>query len=167
MLTVERLDDGEVSPYLVDELRPGDELELRGPVGGYFVWDGRGGPLLLVGGGSGVVPLASIARHRALIGSDVPARLLLSSRTLADVIYRAELDALASSSGLEVVHTLTREQPAGWTGYAGRVDRALLEQVAWPAARAAAGVRLRPDGLRRGGRRGARRARPRPGTDQD
>jgi ferredoxin-NADP reductase len=132
VLTVERLDDGEVSPYLVDELRPGDELELRGPVGGYFVWDGRDGPLLLVGGGSGVVPLASMARHRAMIGSDVPARLLLSSRTLADVIYRPELDALASSSGLEVVHTLTRERPPGWTGLTGRVDRALLEQVAWP-----------------------------------
>jgi len=132
VLTVERLDDGEVSPYLVDELRPGDELELRGPVGGYFVWDGRAGPLLLVGGGSGVVPLASIARHRAMIGSDVPARLLLSSRTLADVIYRSELDELATSSSLEVVHTLTREHPPGWTGRTGRVDRALLEQVAWP-----------------------------------
>jgi ferredoxin-NADP reductase len=134
VLTVERLDDGEVSPYLVDELRPGDELELRGPVGGYFVWDGGDGPLLLVGGGSGVVPLASIARHRAAIGSDVPARLLLSSRTLADVIYRSELDSLASSSGLGVVHTLTRERPPGWAGRTGRVDRALLEEVAWPAS---------------------------------
>jgi ferredoxin-NADP reductase len=134
VLTVERLDDGEVSPYLVDELRPGDELELRGPVGGYFVWDGRDGPLLLVGGGSGVVPLASIARHRAALRSEVPARLLLSSRTLADVIYRSELDSLASSSGVEIVHTLTREQPPGWTGHRGRVDRPLLEQVAWPVA---------------------------------
>ena len=130
VLTVERLDDGEVSPYLVDELRPGDELELRGPVGGYFVWDGRDGPLLLVGGGSGVVPLASIARHRATIASSVPARLLVSSRTPADVIYRSELDALASSSGLEVVHTLTREQATGFRH--GRVDRALLAEVAWP-----------------------------------
>jgi ferredoxin-NADP reductase len=92
VLTVERLDDGEVSPYLVDELRPGDELELRGPVGGYFVWEeSLGGPLFLVGGGSGVVPLRAMLRHHRAIGSVVPARLLYSERRLEDVIYRDEL----------------------------------------------------------------------------
>jgi ferredoxin-NADP reductase len=133
-ITVERLDDGEVSPYLCDELRPGDGLELRGPVGGYFVWDPEadGGPVLLVAGGSGVVPLRAMIRHRQRSGGDVPVRLLYSSRTLEDVIYREELDGLGDA--IEVVHTLTREQPAGWTGYARRVDTAMLEEVAWPAA---------------------------------
>ena len=128
VLTVERLDDGEVSPYLVDELRPGDELELRGPIGGYFVWDAStGGPLLLVAGGSGVVPFRSMLRHRAAAGSDVPARLLYSSRSLDEVIYRDELEGLA-----DVRFTLTREQPEGWTGYARRIDAELLAEVAWP-----------------------------------
>jgi ferredoxin-NADP reductase len=131
-ITVERLEDGEVSPYLCEELRPGDGLELRGPIGGYFVWDAHdGGPLLLVAGGSGIVPLRAMVRHRRRSGSDVPVRLLYSSRTLADVIYRAELDELGD--GIEVVHTLTREQPPGWSGYARRVDAALLGEVAWPA----------------------------------
>jgi ferredoxin-NADP reductase len=131
-LTVERLDDGEVSPYLTDELREGDELELRGPIGGYFVWEpADGGPLLLLAGGSGVVPLRSILRHRERSGSDVPVRLLYSSRALDDVIYRAELDKPAD--GVEVVYTLTRHQPPGWAGYARRVDAALLADVAWPA----------------------------------
>jgi ferredoxin-NADP reductase len=129
-ITVERLDDGEVSPYLTEELRAGDALELRGPIGGYFVWGpDDGGPLLLVAGGSGVVPLMAMLRHRRAVGSDVPARLLYSSRTLEDVIYRAELDDLDA----EVVHTLTREQPPGWTGYARRVDAAMLAEAAWPA----------------------------------
>jgi ferredoxin-NADP reductase len=133
-ITVERLEDGEVSPYLVDELRTGDELELRGPIGGYFVWGPEdGGPLLLVAGGSGIVPLRAILRHRRRSGSDVPVRLLYSSRTLADVIYRAELDERAD--GVEVFHTLTREQPPGWSGYGRRVDTALLGEVAWPAER--------------------------------
>jgi ferredoxin-NADP reductase len=131
-ITVERLDDGEVSPYLCDVLRPGDGLELRGPIGGYFVWDLQdGGPLLLVAGGSGIVPLRAMVRHRQRSGSDVPVRVLYSSRTLEDVIYRAELDELGA--GVEVVHTLTREQPPGWTGYARRVDTKLLGEVAWPA----------------------------------
>ncbi len=131
-ITVERLDDGEVSPYLAGELRAGDALELRGPIGGYFVWGPEdGGPLLLVAGGSGVVPLMAMLRHRRAAASDVPARLLYSSRTLEDVIYRTELDGLAA----EVVHTLTRAQPPGWTGYARRVDAALLGEVAWPAER--------------------------------
>ena len=136
-LTVERLDDGEVSPYLVGELRPGDKLELRGPIGGYFVWRGDDDrPLFLVGGGSGVVPLMSMLRHRARIGARTETVLLFSSRTLADVIYRDELERLhAAGDGLRVVHTLTREKPAGWTGYTRRIDEAMLREVAWPAAR--------------------------------
>jgi ferredoxin-NADP reductase len=131
-ITVERLDDGEVSPYLTEELRPGDGLELRGPIGGYFVWDlDHGGPLLLVAGGSGVVPLRAMLRHRRLSGSGVPVRLLYSSRTIGDVIYREELAEPADA--VEVVYTLTREQPPGWTGHARRVDAALLREVAWPA----------------------------------
>jgi ferredoxin-NADP reductase len=132
-LTVERLDDGEVSPYLAGELRPGDQLELRGPVGGYFVWEpGRGGPLLLVAGGSGVVPLMAMLRHRAATGSQVPARLLYSSRTIEDVIYREELDRLAAAGdGLAVTHALTRAQPPGWSGYARRIDAVMLEEVGW------------------------------------
>jgi ferredoxin-NADP reductase len=131
-ITVERLDDGEVSPYLTEELRPGDGLELRGPIGGYFVWDPEdGSPLLLVAGGSGVVPLRAILRHRQRSGSDAPVRLLYSSRTLGDVIYRRELDQAAD--GVEVLYTLTREQPPGWTGPARRVDAELLGDVAWPA----------------------------------
>jgi len=131
-ITVERLDDGEVSPYLTEELRGGDALELRGPVGGYFVWDAvDGGPLLLVAGGSGIVPLRAILRHRRRTGSEVAVRLLYSSRSPGDVIYRPELAEPAD--GVDVVQTLTREQPDGWTGYARRVDAALLGEVAWPA----------------------------------
>jgi ferredoxin-NADP reductase len=134
-ITVERLDDGEVSPYLVDELRPGDRFEIRGPIGGHFVWDAPdGGPLFLAAGGSGIVPLMAMVRHRARSGSDVPARLLYSSRSWEDVIYRDELGELAERpDGLEVVHTLTRSQPPGWTGHRRRVDGELLREVAWPA----------------------------------
>jgi ferredoxin-NADP reductase len=128
-LTVERLDDGEVSPYLTDELRRGDRIELRGPVGGYFVWEPpQGGPLLLVAGGSGVVPLMAMIRARAAAGSDAETRLLLSSRGWDDVIYRDELERL-EGDGLRVVHTLTRSQPHGWTGYARRVDAEMLAEV--------------------------------------
>jgi ferredoxin-NADP reductase len=133
-ITVERLDDGEVSPYLTEELRAGDGIELRGPVGGYFVWGPEdGGPLLLVAGGSGVVPLRAMLRHRQQTASDVLVRLLYSSRTLDDVIYREELDK-AVGGGLEVTLTLTRAQPSGWSGYSRRVDPELLSEVAWPAA---------------------------------
>ena len=134
-LTVERLDDGEVSPYLTEELRVGDRLELRGPIGGYFVWEASlGGPLLLVAGGSGIVPLMAMLRHRAAAGSTVPTRLLYSSRSDADIIYRDELDRLVrSSTMLEVVHTLTRAQPPGWTGYHRRIDTDMLRDVAWPS----------------------------------
>ncbi|MFL6189236.1 MAG: ferredoxin reductase, partial [Actinomycetes bacterium] len=132
-LAVERLEDGEVSPYLAGELRPGDQLELRGPVGGYFVWEpGRGGPLLLVAGGSGVAPLMAMVRYRAATGREVPARLLYSSRTEEDVIFREELDRLADAGdGLTVTHALTRAQPPGWAGYARRIDAVMLEEVGW------------------------------------
>jgi ferredoxin-NADP reductase len=131
-LTVEGLDDGEVSPYLTGYAGPGDQFELRGPVGGYFVWNpDPGGPVLLVGGGSGIVPLMAMARQRAADGDEVPTRLLYSARSWDDVIYRDELEAL-SRDGLAVVYTLTREQPVGWSGYARRVDRDLLAEVAPP-----------------------------------
>jgi ferredoxin-NADP reductase len=135
-LTVERIDDGEVSPYLVDDLLPGDRFELRGPIGVYFVWEAaEDGPLLLVAGGSGIVPLMSMLRHHTAIGSAVPVRLLYSSRSLDDVIYRAELERLAGGAGpVEVVHTLTREQPPGWEGHSRRIDVELLAEVAWPVA---------------------------------
>jgi ferredoxin-NADP reductase len=130
-ITVERLEEGEVSPYLVDEVRDGDVFEVRGPIGGYFVWDGdEPEPVLLVGGGSGVVPLAAMARQRARVGSTAPMRLLYSSRTWDDVIYRDELETL----DVEVVYTLTREQPPDWKGYARRIDDELLREVAFPAA---------------------------------
>ncbi|HEX4010692.1 MAG TPA: ferredoxin reductase [Solirubrobacteraceae bacterium] len=130
VLTVERIDDGEVSPYLADELRAGDELELRGPIGGYFAWD-RGGPLLMLAGGSGVVPFRSMLRHRAASGETAPARLIYSARTWADVIYERELMAL-DDDAVEIVFTLTRDAPPDWTGRRGRVDRAMLEDVSWP-----------------------------------
>jgi ferredoxin-NADP reductase len=131
VLTVERLEDGEVSPFLTDELRPGDQFELRGPIGGYFVWDGsKGGPLHLVGGGSGVVPLMAMLRHRAELGMGGPAALLYSARTESDLIYRNELDRLAEEDGdLRVAYTLTREQPAGWSGYDRRIDVEMLGEV--------------------------------------
>jgi ferredoxin-NADP reductase len=133
-ITVERLDGGEVSPYLTDELRVGDKLEMRGPIGGYFVWEAlMGGPLLLVAGGSGIVPLIAMMRHRAAAGSTVPTRLLYSSRSYDDIIYRDELDRLVKATEMtEVVHTLTREAPPGWAGYHRRIDADMLRDVEWP-----------------------------------
>jgi ferredoxin-NADP reductase len=133
-ITVERIDDGEVSPYLTEELRAGDELEIRGPVGGHFTWSvGDGGPLLLVAGGSGVVPLMAMLRHLAAHdGAPVDARLLLSARRWDDVLYRTELEALAGRADTQVAYTLTREQPAGWAGYARRVDADMLAAVGPP-----------------------------------
>jgi ferredoxin-NADP reductase len=134
VLTIERLTDGEVSPYLVDDLRAGDDLELRGPIGEYFVWtEAMGGPLLLIAGGSGIVPFRSMLRHHAAVKSSVPVRLLYSSRSLADVIYMKELAELAAvGDGIDVRLTLTRERPSDWTGYGRRIDEALLAEVAWP-----------------------------------
>ena len=141
-LTVEQLEDGEVSSYLCDELRQGDEIELRGPIGGYFVWSvADGGPLFLVAGGSGIVPLMAMLRHRATALSDeaarqaVPARLLYSSRSLSEVIYHNELERLVSNDdSLRVVHTITRDAPADWTGLRRRIDCVMLDDVAWPPA---------------------------------
>ena len=136
-ITVERIDTGEVSPYLTDELHEGDKLELRGPIGGYFVWEASmGGPLLLIAGGSGVVPLMAMIRHRSAANDAVRTRLLYSSRSPGDIIYREELDRLAQgSNGIEVVHTLTRDAPPGWSGYRRRIDHDMLRDVAWPADR--------------------------------
>ena len=133
MLTVERLDDGEVSPYLTEVLKVGDQLELRGPIGGYFTWRvADGGPLLLVAGGSGIVPLMAMLRHRAAQHSTVPTRLLHSSRAFDAIIYRQALEQLAAADPtLMVAHTLTRRQPADWAGYTRRIDRAMLAEVAW------------------------------------
>jgi ferredoxin-NADP reductase len=133
-LTVERLEDGEVSTYLHDVLVVGDQLEVRGPIGGYFVWEAsQEGPLLLVAGGSGIVPLMAMIRHRFTAGSTVPTRLLYSSRTFEDIIYCQELEQLGNyRSGLEVFHTLTRTHPQDWDGYTRRIDLPMLEEVAKP-----------------------------------
>jgi len=133
-ITVERIPDGEVSPFLHEVVVAGDRLEVRGPIGGYFVWDvPLGGPLFLVAGGSGVVPLMAMIRHRARAGSTVPTRLLFSSRNEEDILYRAELDRLAAAGdGFEVIHTLTRSRPAGWTGYDRRIDDRMLAEVLGP-----------------------------------
>jgi ferredoxin-NADP reductase len=135
-LTIERLDDGEVSPYLVDETREGDMFELRGPIGGWFTWQASdGGPLLLIGGGSGLVPLMAMVRHRAAAGSRAPTRLLVSARSLDALYYADELKSLgAAGDGLEISTTLTRSQPDGWTGYSGRVNDQLLREVAFDPA---------------------------------
>lgn len=138
-LTIERLDDGEVSPYLCDVLHPGDGLEVRGPIGGYFVWHASQlGPLLLVAGGSGIVPLMAIVRHRmradARVRARVPTRLLYSARTWDDVVYREEIQNLSADIGVSVSFTLTRETSPAWHGYNRRVDRVMLEEFSWPAA---------------------------------
>lgn len=129
-LTIEEIADGEVSPYLVEELREGDQVELRGPIGGYFTWtENDGGPLFLIAGGSGIVPLMSMLRYRAEIGADVPATLIYSARDWDDVIYREELAQLATRPGLRVAYTLTRAQPENWRGFSRRIDRAMIEDV--------------------------------------
>ncbi|HEU4507689.1 MAG TPA: ferredoxin reductase [Pyrinomonadaceae bacterium] len=140
MLTVERVEDGEVSPYLVDELHAGDQIELRGPIGGYFVWDARdgkhdGAPLFLVAAGSGIAPIMAIIRHRANWDNKVPTKLLYSSRSYDEIIYREELDHIsANDSSLRVIHTLTRQQPPNWMSYSRRIDRAMMADTAWPPA---------------------------------
>ena len=135
MLTVELIEEGEVSPYLTSDVRPGDKFELRGPIGGYFVWTvAVGGPLFLLAGGSGIAPLMAMLRHRAAAKSKTPTLLIYSSRTFEDIIYRAELDQMAArNDGLAVIYTLTRRQLPGWTGGARRIDRSMLESVGVPA----------------------------------
>ena len=133
-ITVERLEEGEVSPYLTDVLVLGDKVELRGPIGGYFVWEpDRGGPLCLIGGGSGVAPLMAMLRLRVAAHSDVPVRMLCSWRSAEDVIFADELDAIARDvAGISITHTLTRSVPDGWTGRTGRLDTEALKSLAWP-----------------------------------
>jgi len=133
-ITVERINDGEVSTYLHDVLVPGDRIEARGPIGGYFVWEATmTEPLLLIAGGSGIVPLMSMLRHRAVTGGNNPAALLYSSRNFAAIIYYTELEKLrAANSGLQILHTLTRSQPVDWKGYARRIDADMLKEVAQP-----------------------------------
>ena len=132
-ITVELVHDGEVSPYLVEEVRPGDLIEIRGPIGGHFTWSvDEGGPLLLVAGGVGLAPLMAMLRHRAARGSGVETRLLVSARTADDLIYARELDELEPRSGLMVHRTYTRGGPPGWTGFARRVDAAMLARAGPP-----------------------------------
>src|ERR687895_1080624 len=131
-LTVERLDDGEVSPFLTGQLQPDDTIQLRGPIGGSFVWSGfeRRNPLLLVGGGSGVVPLMCMLRHRRLSGSRVPAALLYSCRTREDVIYHTELGEIARGDPRFTLQiTLTRDSAPGWSGAVGRIDLPAVQGV--------------------------------------
>lgn len=127
-LTVERVKDGEVSPYLLDELRVGDQLELRGPIGGYFVWTGAARePVYLLAGGTGITPLISILRHRERRPYRPPALLIYSARSWQDIIYRDELDAMMRrDSSFRLVYALTRQQPQEWTGHRGRINRGLL-----------------------------------------
>jgi ferredoxin-NADP reductase len=117
-LTIDLLDDGEVSPYFHDVVVEGDQVEVRGPFTSYFVWRGEA-PVLLVGGGSGVVPLMAMLRHRRRTMPDLPMRLVYSVRTAEDVIYADEL-------GEETVLTFTREPPPGWAGHTGRIDASLI-----------------------------------------
>ncbi len=123
-LTVDCLTDGEVSPFLHDVVEVGDELEVRGPLTEYFTWQGSS-PLLLIGGGSGVVPLMSMLRHRRRALPEVPVHLLYSVRSPDDVFYSDEL-------GEETTLTYTRRMPEGWTGATGRIDAALVGRLAWP-----------------------------------
>ncbi len=159
-ITVERIADGEVSPYLDDTVVVSDRFEVRGPIGGYFVWDRLvGGPLLLVAGGSGIVPLMAMLRHRAAAGVKNPARLLYSARTYEQIIYGQELETLAKKDGLAISYTLTRSQPAGWKGYTRRIDDAMLKEMSAPLGRDAlayicgptALVEVAADGLERVG----------------
>ena len=148
-ITVERIEGGEVSPFLHEVVAPGDRLEVRGPIGGYFVWEAAlGGPLLLIAGGSGVVPLMAMARHRARAATTVAARLLFSSRGPDEVIYADELDRLAAANdGFDVVHTLTRRQPPGWTGYDRRIDEQMLADVLEPLGSGARAYACGPTAL--------------------
>ncbi len=148
-LTVERIPDGEVSTYLHDVLVPGDRIEVRGPIGGYFVWEASmDGPLLLIAGGSGVVPLMSMLRHRMAAGGKNPTALLYSSRRFEDIIYYGELEKLCSGNNrLQVFHTLTRSQPADWKGYARRIDEAMLKDAVKPLGKSAQVFICGPTGM--------------------
>jgi ferredoxin-NADP reductase len=135
-LTVERVKDGEVSPYLLDELRVGDQLELRGPIGGYFVWTAAARePVYLLAGGTGITPLMSILRHRHRLPSRPPALLIYSARSWEDIVYRDELEAMMRrDSSFRLVYALTRQQPKDWTGHRGRINKGLLSANWFPPA---------------------------------
>jgi ferredoxin-NADP reductase len=131
-ITVELIEEGEVSPYLIEDLQVGDQIEIRGPIGGYFVWhEALGGPVQLIGGGSGVLPLMAMLRARVRTGSDVPFRFLSSARSHEDLLFRDELNGIVSRDGVMITHTLTRSHPEGWSGPTRRVDKAMLEEYAW------------------------------------
>ncbi|MCP3402740.1 ferredoxin reductase [Bradyrhizobium sp. CCGB20] len=133
-LTVERVENGEVSSYLLDELQVGDALEFRGPIGGHFVWSQTlGGPICLFAGGTGITPLMAMLRHRNRSRDRAPASLIYSARSLADVVYRGELDAMSQNDhDFRLVYALTREQPGNWSGHRGRIDEALLAENSFP-----------------------------------
>ena len=148
VLTVARVDDGEVSPYLVDDLAPGDELEVRGPIGGYFAWEDRmAGPVLLVGGGSGVVPLRSMLRHHRASHSVVRTRLIYSVRSPEDVIYREELSDLGRDHAIDVRLVFTRSSPPEWNGLRGRVDAEVLSDLGWGSSPEAVTFVCGPNGF--------------------
>lgn len=129
-LAVEEISDGEVSPYLSEVLQAGDQLELRGPIGGHFTWNTNdGGPLLLIAGGSGIAPIMSMLRYRKEVGSAVPVTVLLSFRTWLEIIFREELSRLASDPGVTVAYTLTRSHPNNWPGFDRRIDAPMLAEV--------------------------------------
>lgn len=132
-IAVDEIPDGEVSPYLVRDVLPGDELEVKGPLGGYFVWrSGDVGPVQLIAGGSGIVPLVAIARAARDAGAAASVRLLYSVRSAADAIYRDELARSAADGGVPVTWVYTRAAPAGWPGQVGRVDDDSLRAAVWP-----------------------------------
>ncbi|HTU27796.1 MAG TPA: ferredoxin reductase [Solirubrobacteraceae bacterium] len=148
VLTVARVDDGEVSPYLVDDLQPGDELEVRGPIGGYFAWEDRmTGPVLLVGGGSGVVPLRSMLRHHRASQSTLETRLIYSVRSPEDVIYRDELTELAGDDTIDVRLAFTRTSPPEWDGLRGRIDAGVLDDLGWDSSPDAVAFICGPNGF--------------------
>ena len=133
-LTVERLPNGEVSPYLTQELIVGDRLELRGPIGGWFVWrTHQTEPIQLVAGGSGIVPLMSMIRSRASAGGAAPFRLLYSVREPAAVFYSDELQALTKTEGLSLTYAYTRVAPKDWPRPPGRIDTTLIANAIWPS----------------------------------
>ncbi|GAA1988341.1 ferredoxin reductase [Microbacterium pumilum] len=135
-LAVDEIPEGEVSPYLVRDVRPGDELEVKGPLGGYFVWRAGGvDPVQLIAGGSGIVPLMAMARARTDAATGAPFRLLYSVRTGGDAIYRDELGMLSESGGVAVTWAYTRAAPPGWDGRVGRLDRAGIEAAIWSTDR--------------------------------
>jgi ferredoxin-NADP reductase len=147
-LTVEEISDGEVSPYLSEVLQAGEQLELRGPIGGHFTWTAEdGGPLVLIAGGSGIAPIMSMLRYRKEVDSPTPVTVLLSFRTVIEIIYRDELSRLATDPGVTVAYTLTRAHPANWSGFDRRIDVPMLMEVFGPPAEGALAYICGPTGL--------------------